>query len=79
MISNRPPSDYMAEIRKTTGFAINAVLTSHSLPTGDTSPLWTDDYDAFLSWRQDPLWHETQRVTGLAEAADLEADNREGA
>jgi hypothetical protein len=76
-ISNRAPSDYMAEIRKTPGFPFDAVLASQSLPTGDASPLWNNDYDAFLAWRQDRLWQEIQRVTGLGEAADLEADDRE--
>lgn len=79
MISNRAPSDYMAEIRDTPGFPFNTVLTSHSLPTGDTSPLWSNDYDAFLAWRQECLWREIQRVTGLVEAADLEADEMETA
>jgi hypothetical protein len=43
MISNRPPSQYLADIRKTPGFPFDAVLTSHCLPKGDESPLWSDD------------------------------------
>jgi len=74
MISNRAPSDYMREIRDTPNFPFNEVLESHCLPTGDTSPFWTDDYEAFLTWRQSRLWQEIKRVTGLVEAADLEAD-----
>ena len=74
VISNRAPSDYMAEIRNTRDFPFDAVLDSHCLPTGETSPLWSDDYDEFLAWRQDRLWQEIRRVTGLAEAADLEAE-----
>ena len=50
------------------------MLASHCLPTGDASPLWSDDYEAFLAWRQDRLWQEIQRVTGLTEAAELEAE-----
>lgn len=79
MISNRAPSDYMAEIRKTPGFPFDAVLASHCLPTSDASPLWNDDYESFLTWRQDRLWQEIQRVTGLVEAADLEAGDMESA
>ncbi len=79
MISNRAPSDYMTEIRKTPGFPFDAVLASHCLPTGETSPLLSDDYDAFLAWRQDRLWQEIQRVTGLSEAADLEAEETDTA
>jgi hypothetical protein len=36
-----------------------------------------DNYDAFLDWRQEWLWQEIKRVTGIVEAADLEANDRE--
>jgi hypothetical protein len=75
MISNRAPSDYLAEIRKTPGFPFDAVLNSHCLPTGDESALWSNDYEAFLTWRQERLWQEIKTVTGLAHASDLEADD----
>jgi Uncharacterized conserved protein len=74
MISNRAPSDYLAEIHKTPGFPLDSVLSSHCLPAGKESPFWSDDYDAYLDWREERLWQEIRRVTGLAEAADLEAD-----
>jgi len=77
MINDRAPSSYMAEIRDTPGFPLTAVLESHCLPAGEASPLWTDDYEAFLSWRQERLWREIQRVTGLRESTDLEADEME--
>lgn len=72
MISNRPPSDYLAEIQSTAGFPFEEVLASHCLPTGKDAPFWTDDYDRFLDWRQNRLWQEIKRVTGITEAADLE-------
>ncbi len=79
MINNRAPSDYLAEIRHTPGFPFDAVLSSHCLPAGEASPLWTDDYDAFLTWRQERLWQEIKRITGLAEAADLEGKDARAA
>ncbi len=79
MISDRAPSDYLAEIRDTAGFPLSAVLASHCLPTGGESPLWTNDYDAFLTWRQDRLWQDIKRVTGVAAATDLEAADVESA
>jgi hypothetical protein len=79
MISNRPPSEYLSDIRNTPDFPFDVVLTSHCLPTGDRSPLWTDDYEAFLGWRQERLWQEIRRATGLAEAADLEEEETEAA
>jgi len=73
MISDRAPSDYLAEISNTPGFPFDATLASHILPTGADSPLLRDDYDAFLEWRQERLWQEIQRVTGATTASDLEA------
>jgi hypothetical protein len=79
MISDRAPSDYMATIRNTTGFPFDTVLKSHCLPTGANAPFWTDDYDAFLDWRQERLWKDIKRVTGATDAADLELTNPEAA
>ncbi len=73
MISDRAPSDYLGDIRKTPGFPFDAVLASHCLPTGKESPLLADDFERFLTWRQDRLWQEIQRVTGASVAADLES------
>lgn len=77
MISDRAPSDYLAEIRETPGFPFEAVLASHGLPADADSALLKDDYEAFLTWRQERLWKEIQRVTGVTVAADLEADDKD--
>lgn len=76
MISDRAPSDYLAEIRDTHDFPFQSVLTSHGLPAEAGSSLLRDDYEAFLVWRQERLWQEIQRVTGATVAADLEAGER---
>jgi hypothetical protein len=77
MISDRAPSEYLAEIRNTPGFPFESVLVSHGLPAGADSPLPRDDYEAFLAWRQEHLWQEIRRVTGATVAADLEADHED--
>lgn len=74
IINDRAPSRYLSAIRDARGFPLDAVLASHCLPTGPDSPLWTDDYDAFLAWRENRLWAEIQRVTGVTHAADLEVE-----
>ena len=61
----------MKEIKNCPGFPFDAVLTSHLLPTGDDSPLWSDDYEAYLIWRQNKLWDEIKRVTGIRESSEL--------
>lgn len=76
MISDRAPPDYLAEIRGTPGFPFDSVVSSHSLPVGVDSPLWRDDYENFLTWRQDRLWKQIQRVTGTTVASDLEAEDK---
>jgi len=73
MISNRPPSEYLGQLRSTPGFPFEKVLNSHCLPPGSNSPLLLNDYESFLDWRQKELWAEIKRVTGLTEATDLEA------
>jgi hypothetical protein len=73
MISDKAPSRYLAEIRNTPGFPLDTVMASHCLPTGADSPLWRDDFESFLAWRQERLWQEIKRATGVAVASDLEA------
>lgn len=77
MISDRAPSDYLAEIRETPGFPFETVLATHGLPVGADSPLLRDDFEAFLAWRRERLWQEIRRVTGATVAADLEADDKD--
>ena len=67
MISDRAPSDYLKQIRDTPNFPFDAVLKSHCLPVGDDSPLLVDDFEAFISWRQEKLATEIQRVTQVTE------------
>lgn len=74
MISDRAPSDYLAEIRETPGFPFAAVLASHGLPANDRSPLLRDDFELFLDARQEHLWQMIRRVTGATFAADLEIE-----
>lgn len=75
MISDRKPSAYLADIQATQDFPFEMVLTSHGLPADVDSPLLRNDYEGFLDWRQEWLWQEIRRVTGIEEAADLEADD----
>ena len=75
MIRDRAPSDYLMKIKNTQNFPFDLVLKSHFLPIGDDSPLLRDDFEEFLSWRQERLWKEIQRVTGLKESTALEAAN----
>ncbi len=70
IISDRAPSDYLAEIKNTPNFPFDSVLRSHCLPTGYDSPLLSDDFEQFLTWRQGKLGEEIQRVTGPKNATE---------
>lgn len=65
-ISNRAPSIYLSEIK--TGWKndilYHNLLTSHLLPTGENSPLLTDNFAGFLDRRQKAIWDKIQQVTG---------------
>lgn len=65
-ISNRAPSNYLLEIRH--GMAagdFQALLQSHVLPTEQNSPLFKDDYPAFLEWRGAAINQEITQLTGI--------------
>ncbi len=71
-ISDRAPSDYMKEIQEeleTGSFA--EILDSHLLPVGPDSPLWHDDFERFLEWRQEAVWKEIRQASGAKEPAEL--------
>lgn len=77
MISDRAPSKYLNDIRKTRGFPFEKVLASHGLPTDEKSPLLRDDFEAFLELRQKYLWEKIQQSTGATIATDLEMDEND--
>jgi hypothetical protein len=69
-IGKKAPSVYMQIVRDALGNELDAVLASHRLPTGPTSSLATNDFDAFLSWRLQQLTDALkQRVGQLATPA----------
>ena len=74
MISDQAPKKYLATIRDTPDFPFEKVLRSHGLPVGTGSPLEENQFEPYLAWRQEHLWREIQRVTGVTVATDLEAD-----
>ena len=65
-IGRQAPSAYLEEMRTELGPILDEVLRSHRLPTGRTSPLATDDFEAFLDWREQALDEALAAVTGKA-------------
>ena len=71
-ISDRAPSDYMAEIRDALEpDTFKVLLESHKVDATEAAPVWTDDFETFLEQRQVELWKQIKAVTGIAEASDL--------
>jgi hypothetical protein len=67
-ISCSAPSAYMAELRDEPGFPMQAVLSSHLIPHGPMSGLWSDEYELFLQQR-------LQRVAAaVAQACRVHSD-----
>lgn len=82
-ISDKPPAAYLEDIRAayTKGVSpavgvakFQEVLESHLLPADSESPLWRDDFDTFLDWRQEAIWREIKDVTGVAQRSNLLAE-----
>lgn len=71
-ITDHAPSLYLEVIKGALGAVqFQELLHSHRLPSGTDSPLIYDDFESFLTWRQEIIWKEIQRVTGATEPADL--------
>lgn len=62
-ISDRDPADYLQEIRNLNPDKFQTLLQSHHLPIEDTSPLFRNDFDAFVQWRQDTLAQQIKAAT----------------
>ena len=75
-ISKQAPSAYLEEIRAELGATLDDVLRSHRLPTGPESSLATDDYEAFLQWRQYTLDEALAEVTGKRAPAAARSSER---
>ena len=65
-IKDRPPSEYFAEFRGATATTpiSRRALRSHLIPSGPDSPIWNDDYDAFLQQRAELIWAEILKAIG---------------
>jgi len=75
-IGMRAPADYLSEIRKEweSHPDFEGLLASHLLPGGEESPLFTNDLQAFLAYREDVLVAEIERVTGISVSRDSEEE-----
>jgi len=71
-ISDRAPSVYLDVMREDLDPSqLRVILASHLLPVDDDSPLRMDDFERFIGWRENAIWEEIKRVTGLDHADEL--------
>ncbi len=74
-IKDRPPSEYLREIRDELGAdKLDMLLNSHLIPAGKDSPLWEagkEAFEKFLNARQELLWGEIKKATRLQQATPL--------
>lgn len=73
-IGKKAPSIYLNEIRGILGAELDQVLESHTLPVGVDSPLATDDFDGFRSWRIEQLYDALAERAGSPKAAVEQLD-----
>jgi hypothetical protein len=71
-IRDRPPSEYFVEFKGPDAENRNfeVALRSHLIPFGPESPIWHDDYDAFLQQRTELIWAEVLRAVGEGDIYD---------
>lgn len=64
-IQHKAPSAYLGDMEKVLGAQLMAqVLESHGLPADAQGSLLSDDFEAFLTWRERHLLEEIRVVTG---------------
>jgi hypothetical protein len=59
-ISAKAPSEYIKNLKANN---VSQVLESHLIPSGDGSPLLSDDYEAFLEQRTKLIYAKIREVT----------------
>jgi hypothetical protein len=62
-IWKRAPSDYLNEIATEIGDKFDQMIASHLLPGGKESPLLKNDFEAFISRREEKFMQKIQEVT----------------
>jgi hypothetical protein len=62
MISAKAPSDYVSSLKAPN---VPLVLESHLIPSGPSSPLYDDDYEAFLTQRSLLITAKILEVTSI--------------
>lgn len=64
-ISAKAPSVYLEAMRDALGDdTLTKILQSHSLPSDPSGPLYSNDFEAFLDWREAKLRNQLAEVTG---------------
>jgi hypothetical protein len=71
-IKDRPPFAYFAEFRDSSAdkSIFKTALRSHLIPEGSDSPIWNDDYDAFLQQRAELIWAAVLNAVGEGDIYD---------
>jgi hypothetical protein len=70
-IRDRAPSNYFAQFRGDGDTAsFRAALASHLIPETSESPIWSDDYDAFLDQRSELIWARVLTAVGDGDIYD---------
>lgn len=70
-ISNRPPSEYLADIKNAQTAGLTPLLASHFINGEPDAPVWHDSFAAFLDERQAQLWAAIRDLTGVRDESDL--------
>lgn len=64
-IQHKAPSVYLGDMESVLGKQLLvSVLVSHGLPADSSGPLLSDDFEAFLTWREGHLHEQIRLVTG---------------
>jgi hypothetical protein len=73
-ISASKPSEYFAKFKQENA-QFDEILETHLIPSSPGSPIWTDNYEAFVKARVESVFREIEKVVGTISPLEVELEN----
>lgn len=73
-ISASKPSEYFSKFKQASA-QFDEILDTHLIPSDSDSPIWTDDYEAFVKARTARIFREIEKVAGKITPLEAEMES----
>ena len=73
-ISASKPSEYFAKFKHENA-QFDEILETHLIPSRPDSPIWTDNYEAFVKARVESIFHEIEKLVGTISPLEVQLES----